>query len=305
MTQDESPKPNVATNLEPGADKKAPPAREKAIAFTKPDQIASLLFEAFKQKLPVLIKVSTSAQDTKAIRAVLDGYDSKQKSYRLSQISVAGTELLRGQDYVKVELVLLSKKLVLMSQVTGRTPGKLLLNFPDKIIAIERRLNARFRVPNSQAAFVEFPGKTFPLGSLDTPFLPAFMREEKESSPRLRIDDISLGGIAVFTRFGEIAALFKSEEDPMNAALYFPNHSPIPVVISVRWIKRTQVAITTEKFERARRILQVRFRNVFTQTDIEFKETFYRLGIQFSEVSKDLDSALRQFMRQVQTAETI
>jgi hypothetical protein len=42
-----------------------------------------------------------------------------------------------------------------------------------------------------------------------------------------------------------------------------------------------------------------------SESDIEIKESFHRVGVQFAEVSKDLDNLLRSFIKRVQQAESV
>ena len=59
------------------------------------------------------------------------------------------------------------------------------------------------------------------------------------------------------------------------------------------------------RFEVALRILHGRYRAFLTEGDMVPKETYYRLGLQFHEVSSELDTTLRQFIRRVQTSESV
>jgi hypothetical protein len=281
---------------------KPPSARERAIAFTRAEQLAEIFAEAHRLKLQVLVRTSNTG---KAIRGTIEGFDPGEKTLRIGSISVAGDGLLRGHDLVKVEFILLSKKLVFVSQVRARVTGKILLGMPDKVVAIERRLNARFRVPASHAAFVEFPERTVDLARFDTPFVPPFLRSDNDTVPRFRVDDVSLGGVACFTRFGAMVEMFKAEEECVNATLLFPGQAPLVVPVSVRWTKRTTAALGPGRFEQLQRVIVTRFRPAMSSDDADMRETFYRMGLQFQEVPKELDSSLRQFIRVVQSAEPV
>ena len=277
------------------------PPRDKAVAFSQPEQVAEILREANRLRLQVLIKTSSAG---KAIRGQLEYFDAAGKSMRIGSISPAGDALLRGHDFVKVEFILLSKKLVFVSPIRGRTNGKLMLGLPDKLVAIERRVNARFRVPQPNAAFLEFPDRRVDLTRFDAPFVPDFLLEDRSPIARLRIDDVSLGGVACFTRYPSVAELLKTEEDGVQALLYFPNTPPLQVPVSVRWTKKTTAPLQG-KFEIFSRIIQQKLKPLVGTEDIEIRENFFRVGLQFSEVSKDLDAAIRSFIKLVQAAESV
>jgi hypothetical protein len=276
--------------------------KEKAIAFSRPEQLSQIFTEAHRLKLQVLIKTSSTG---KAIRGTIEGFDPRDKSIRLGGVSPAGDQLLRGHDLVKIEFILLSKKLVFVSTVRARVPGKLLIGIPDKIVAIERRINARFRVPVSHAAFVDFPERSLDTTRFDCPFVPPFMRVDQMEHPRFRIDDVSLGGVACFTRYGGVAEPFRAEEEFVTANLCFPGQAPLIVPVSVRWTKKTTAALAPGRFEQLQRVVNARFRPMLSSEDGEMRESFYRIGLQFHEVPKELDTALRHFIRMVQAAESV
>ena len=279
----------------------AAPARDKAVAFSQPEQIAEILREANRLRLQVLVKTSSTS---KAVRGELQYFNVNDKRIVIGAISPAGDELLRGHEFVKVEFILLSKKLVFVSPVRGRAKGKLMLGLPDKLVAIERRVNARFRVPQTNAAFLEFPDRRIDLNRFDAPFVPEFMREDRSPIARLRVDDVSLGGVACFTRFPNVADLLKNEENGVHAVLYFPNTTPLQVPVSVRWTKKTSAPLQG-KYGIFARMVQQKLRPAMGADEIEIRENYFRVGLQFAEVSKDLDAALRSFIKLVQTAESV
>lgn len=277
--------------------------RERAVAFSKPEQVLEILGEAQRLRLQVLIRTSNEG---KAVRGFMDVLDLREKTVRLSGISPAGDSLLRAYDAVKIEFILLSKKLVFVTTVKGRVPGVVSLAVPERLIAIERRHNVRFRVPPGQAAFAEFPDRKFEFARFDAPFVPSFLRAgEPTGVARLRIDDVSLGGVALFTRFAALAELFRADEGPINMMLQFPGQPALPVPISVRWCKKTTSAVEGRKYETLQRVLAQRLRGTMGNESFQMKETFIRLGLQFSEVSNELDAGLRSFIRMVQTSESV
>jgi hypothetical protein len=121
----------------------------------------------------------------------------------------------------------------------------------------------------------------------------------------MRIDDVSLGGVAGFTRYSAVANAIKMGDDLQNAILYFPDNYPVPVPVSVRWSKKTTATDSDSKFEEFRRLIMNLTAGAVREESIVIKETFFRVGIQFCEVSKELDSLLRTFIKRVQQAESV
>lgn len=280
---------------------KAPP-KEKAIAFSKPEQVLEILREVNRRKTQVLIKYSN---DGKLVRGVVEDLLGTEGSLVIAGISPSGDSLLASYKLVRIEFILLSKKIVFVSKIKQRVAGKILLAIPEKLVAYERRSNARFRVPISCAAFLEFNDRRFEVERFDAPFVPVFQRDENSAAPRLRIDDVSLGGVACFTRYSAVSELFRADEDELKATLYLPSTNPLQVHVSVRWTKKTTAAVAQGGYSDFQRIVANRIKLMPNSDEMQMKETFYRIGFQFTEVSSELDGSLRAFMKLVQTAESV
>ncbi len=283
-----------------GQAKAAP--KEKAIAFSKPEQVLEILREVNRRKTQVLIKYSN---DGKLVRGVVEDLLGSEGSLVIAGISPSGDSLLAAYKLVRIEFILLSKKIVFVSKIKQRVSGKLLLAIPEKLVAYERRANARFRVPISCAAFLEFADRKFEVERFDAPFVPIFQRDEHSSAPRLRIDDVSLGGVACYTRYGAISELFRADEDELRATLYLPSTHPLQVFVSVRWTKKTTATLSLGEYSEFQRIVANRVKLMPNSDEMQMKETFYRVGFQFTEVNSELDGSLRAFMKLVQTAESV
>lgn len=274
--------------------------KQRAVSFTRPDQIAKILSEVSRLKIEVLIRYSNTG---KAVRGIAEHFSPTESTLRVSGISSAGDELLKDYDRVRIEFVLLSTKLVFESQIRARAIGKVVLAAPAQLLSVERRRNARFKVPASHAAFVEFTEQKLDIMRFDAPFVPLFMMEERFLVPKLRIDDISLGGVACFTRYTAVARDLKPSEIGLNANVHFPGMQPISVPMTIRWMKKTVSALQNGQMPEIQRVFS-RFKGPNNE-EPQMKETYYRVGLQFSEVSQDLDAALRTYIHSVQTAESV
>lgn len=280
----------------------ANPAKDRAVAFSKPEQIREILGEADRLKLPILIKYSL---DGKAVRGFVDVFEFNEHSLLIAGISQQGDQLLKGFDVVKIEFILFSKKLVFVSPIRARAPGKIVVGLPDKLVAIERRTNQRFRVPPGMAAFVEFNEKKVDLSRFDAPFVPNFLRESRTATPHLRVDDVSLGGVACFTRFNAVSEQLRADEESLPAIIQFPAMAPISVAVTVRWSKKTISAVPPGRLDRFSQLMAARLKSYTGNDPLQMRETFYRVGLQFAEVSGELDAALRTFVRVVQASESV
>ncbi len=278
---------------------------EKAIVFSKIEQITEILAEAEKLRLPVLLRYTN---DGKAVRAFVERANIKgEQGVRIGGISAAGDAVLASYDVVKVEFVLLSKKLYFVTRIRARTTSRILVNAPVKLYAVERRRNARFNLPRDASAFLEFPELTIDYSRLDSPLNPDITGALTTAPLRLRLDDISLGGTALSTRFPSIAEILKPTGDnTITAKLHLPKFLPVAVPVAVRWSKKSTLRILPGKHEDMCRALSAKVSNAgFRAADVQFSEIFQRYGIQFSEISSELDAVLREFIHTCQTAESV
>jgi c-di-GMP-binding flagellar brake protein YcgR len=278
---------------------------EKAIVFSRPEQIIEILKEAEKLQLQVLIRYSN---DGKAIRGVIErAHIMTENGIRISSISPAGDAVLASCEAVKVEFVLLSKKLYFVTRIRARSSGKILVQPPEKLYAVERRRNARFAIPNGIAAFMEFDDLHIDSTRFNSPFNPDITGKSKKHHIRLKLDDISLGGSALMTRFAHISNVIKPSGDAiLSAKLFLPKLPPIVVPVGVRWIKKSTSCLLPGTHDDMRQIVVNR---IVTQTnrttDPQFTEIIHRYGTQFAEVSEELNNSLRDFINICQTAQSV
>ncbi len=278
------------------------PPKDQAIVFSKVSQLFEIFSEVDRLKLPVLLRYSRSG---KAVRAVFQHFDIGSASLTLSGISQAGMEFIGSSSVLKVEFVLLSKKIVFVSSVVSRGLSDVTLKLPDKLVAIERRQNVRFKVPINCPAFIEFPDRRIRFEDEGAPYYPKGLETSARSTAILRIDDVSLGGIGGITRYASIANAMRVGDDMQNAVLYFPDNYPVSLPVSVRWNKKTIVSDLDGRFDEFKKRVARFVGSAVSESDIEIKESFHRVGVQFAEVSKDLDNLLRSFIKRVQQAESV
>lgn len=278
------------------------PPRDKAVVFSKVAQIFEILVEVDKLKLPVLIRYS---RDGKAVRAVFHHLDIVGNKIVLSGISSAGEAFLAKSSLLKVEFILLAKKIVFASAVISRKAGELTMRIPDKIMAIERRNNVRFKVPASCPAFIEFPERRISFDDEGAPHYPRSLQLGAKNRAFLRIDDISLGGLGAMSRYPAMTSALKTGDETQKAVLYLPNNFPIPLSVTVRWSKKTTASDSDGRYDEFRRRVARLTGRAANDSDLVIKETIHRAGVQFGEVSQELDSIIRLFIRRVQQAESI
>lgn len=92
----------------------------------------------------------------------------------------------------------------------------------------------------------------------------------------------------------------------MTAKLFLPKTLPITVSVAIRWSNKSTVRVVPGKHDGMCRIVSSKIANMgFRTADVQFHEIYQRYGIQFAEVSSELDTALRDFIHICQTAESV
>jgi c-di-GMP-binding flagellar brake protein YcgR len=282
---------------------------ERAIAFTHEAQIHEILKEAERLKLLVLIRFSIQGT---AIRGCIESLDFQAQTMIIHQISPEGFKLLKDHYDVKIEFVLLSKKLVFLSKIRGRVPFKILVGFPNRIVSIERRNNSRFRIQAPQHLKLEVPGFIHDNSRWDSPMDPLAIHLDLAHLPRnlstinrFHIDDISLGGIALVTHHHLVTEFFVLDSTLDGLFLIPKGKTRVPVTLNVRWVKKITNMVSGEEDEKIRKTLATKLSSEKISQLPPLKETFYRIGLQFMEVPRELDSAIRNYIRQLQTSESV
>jgi len=273
----------------------------KALAFVHKHQISEILQEAGRLRLQVLLRIPSEA---KVVRGYLEHFKSGDDRVKINGISKAGETLLKSSDNIRVEFVLLAKKIYFDSEIKGRSESRILLTLPPKVVAVERRANTRFSLPASVSAYIIFPNSQFDRTSFDTPYLPKELLLRWDNKVSLRIDDISLGGIAIHTRFAGIIEELAQRGEETDALICFPSHPPIATNVIVRWQKKTMF----RKGESATRDIWHHISHKLGVNDEQWPkmtDQWFRVGLQFSEVTSELDRSIRTFKRAVQTAGSI
>lgn len=306
MSQGDGLDTNRPEKLAPTTPAAQPPAKsEKAIVFSRLEQMVEILKEAEKLQLQVLIRYSN---DGKAIRGFVERANiASENGIRISGISPAGDAVLSSYEAVKIEFVLLSKKLYFVTRIRARSSGKILINTPEKLYAVERRRNARFSIPQGIAAFMEFEDLRIDLGTFQSPFNPDITGSHKRYSVRLKLDDISLGGSALMTRFNDVSNILKPSGDAiLPAKLFLPKLPPISVPVGVRWNKKSTVSLMAGTHTEMRQIISNRITPPGQRpSEPQFTEIIHRYGTQFAEVSEELNNSLRDFINMCQTSQSV
>lgn len=261
------------------------------------ERIENLLLEIGRHNLPVLLRFS---ENGKIVRGFIEQIDEDNFSILVGGISKAGDNALKSYDVLHVETVFLSAKLVFKTSVRGRSAGKIILSRPEKITVIERRNTRRFAVPLELAIFADFLDIRFAIGRLDSPIVSIKNRSRPFAAPHLRIDELGMGGFAVVTRFPAALENLKQNGKEHKISLLFPKSEPIVSSVTVRWVKKTTNALDlSDGHGKLDALLKKKLKADLKGKELTYKESYYRAGLMFSHVSKELDAALRNHIELV------
>jgi len=274
---------------------------QKVVIFTQPDQIEHILAEAVRLKSVVFIRFSDKS---KAVRGLLCSIDSEKKTYGLSEISLEGARLLLDYPTVRIELILFSKKLSFVSSIVDRTRDRIYLQFPIKLLFIERRAKTRFKFPKNISSFVEFPEFIIDGDDPDGPYVPTIPYGPANSvvQGRMRMEDISLEGGSCLTRYFAFAKNLKTQGEKKTILLHLPYKPVFPLLVSVRWFKKTVMVLSDDR----RKALAALLSSAHLEKDMEnFRDIVYRVGFQFLNTSPECHETITRFCNEIQTSDFI
>ena len=230
--------------------------------------------------LPVVIRSVSDATVVVKGRASTIIVDGPQPVVRISNISERGMEHLAVALKVQVEFVMMSTKVVFVSQLVQHEVGSITLSLPISLVSIERRKNARYACTDDLTAFLRFsvwrPNANDPLG-------PPFFPHGARTAAYIPIADVSSGGLCAVSRFPTLSVVLKRGLIDDRAQLILPMQSPLAVSVEIRWAKR---------------IRELAARSAYPDA----YQRFYRFGIEFNQQSDEIRGRLRQFIQQLSQA---
>ncbi|MBP6218039.1 MAG: hypothetical protein KA436_05590 [Oligoflexales bacterium] len=196
---------------------------------------------------------------------------SKVSSLFIHEVSERGLNFLKGITHVHVEFRMTAMKLMFDSPVISCSRRSIFLGVPDFMTSLDKRKNVRVPTRESMQAYVESSLILTDKFGIFGPFFSHYSRISK----RISVDNISLGGLSLSTRFPFLLQGIEVGSFDPSALLYLPLLSsphPIPISIKVKWMRQQKSPIENKK-------------------GVHFV-TEYKLGIEF----QNLDEASRMIV---------
>lgn len=209
--------------------------------------------------------------------------DSVHPSMRISNISEKGIAHISATAKIQIEFVMMSTKVVFVSNIIAREQNSLLVTLPLSLVSIERRKNARYACTEDLMAFLDL---SVWKPHLEDVTAPPFYAHHRETAGYLSISDVSFGGMCAVARFPSVNQTLRRGVMDDRARLILPMQAPIEVGIEVRWAKRIKEHMDGASED---------------QTVVRS----YRFGIEFTSQSDQLRISIRQFIQQLSKANAI
>jgi len=210
--------------------------------------------------------------------------DSATPALRISNISDKGVTHLGMKARVQVEFIMMSTKVVFVSQILAREQNSILVTMPTSLISIERRKNARYVCTEDLMAFLDL-SIWKPLS--DDVTAPPYFNQYRDLSGYISIADISFGGLCAVTRFPAVNTVLRRGLIDDRARLVLPMQDPLEVGVEVRWFKRIKEHVKG------------------TNEDAQSFMRSYRFGVEFISQTDSVRVAVRQFIQQLSQAGAI
>jgi c-di-GMP-binding flagellar brake protein YcgR len=208
---------------------------ESKSRITEPERIQRILTKASDAKLGALIRLSES--DKKAVRGSIVGVESLDgvNALIVGALSEKGVQYLSHASTCIIELVTVRAKIVFSVFVIRFTSDSVMLTFPTEMVNIERRKNARYSLPENQAAFLELNGWNPKVTDLEAPPVIPGM---DPYSPWIKVGDLSVAGASAHLQCPGKFAIFERGYEDQAAKLHLPGRDPLSLHCVIRWTKQ-------------------------------------------------------------------
>lgn len=259
--------------------------QENRIKISNHQRIRRILDKICQASLPVIVRGSgSSAVSVKGRAATIISYGPNNLPViRIANISDKGISHIVAAGRIQVEFVMMATKVVFLSQLVAREDQSILITFPQNLVSIERRKNARYTCTDDLKAFLDLSAWHADIDDLSSPpFFPQF----KNISGYISVADLSFGGLCGVTRFPSSSLVMKRGVIDDRASLILPMIGRIPISIEIRWIKRIKEHHKDKSGQ-------------------EIQRRFYKFGAEFVTQSDHLKVSLRQFIAKISQAGAI
>jgi hypothetical protein len=261
---------------------------ENRVKISNPERVARILSKICQSNLQVFMRTSENqgiAVKGKASNIVAaklpDG--TKVLTLRISNISEQGMDFITHQEKLQVEFIMMATKVVFVSRVVNADQNSILVTFPNSLVSIERRKNARFATNEDSIGYVRMSVWN-PQG--DDLAAPPIYPQYRDLASLIPVADISLGGVCLVTPFPSISQELKRGRIDDGAQLILPMQSPVDVSMEVRWVKRVKEHVK-DSYGAARAIVS------------------YRFGCEFMAQSEPVATAIKHFVAQINQSQAI
>ncbi len=259
--------------------------QDNAIKISNPERIARVLDKICHASLPLMIRMNDAQKvAVKGRAAGVDQAGGALKKVRISSISEKGITFLTKGAPVQVEFIMMSTKVVFQSVVLEIDHHAVYVAFPQLLVSVERRKNARYACTDNLKAFLKFGAWK---AKDDEYTSPPYFPHQVNIASYTSVVDLSLGGLCVTSRFPAIFLELKRGIIDDRASLMLPMSAPIPVSTEIRWIRKIK-------------------ENVFLGEDrVEAFQLHFKIGLEFVTLSDAAGVALKQFMRTLSQSEAV
>lgn len=249
---------------------------ENRLKISSPERIARVLRRICQASLQVMVRASEQSPTTVKGRATNLIMDANVPRLRIANISDQGVQYLKDKGKVQVEFIMMSTKVVFVSQIVGREQNSLLVRMPQSLVSIERRKITRYSCTDDLMAFLKLSiWNPDPRDSTAPPYFPPY----DSLSSHVPVADLSFGGLCAVTRFPAIGRVLRRGLIDDKATLVLPMQKPVNVGVEVRWFKKIREHINTDQSKS------------YTRS--------YRFGVEFKSDAEELRLGIRQFIQQL------
>ena len=259
----------------------------KTVKITNIQRIIRIFRKICQSKMQVLVREpqnTSIAVKGKAFDLQTLYYgDHKKIGLILCDVSSKGLRYLFDKNFVQLEFVMLSSKILCNCQIIQIKDAEIIISLPKALYSTEKRKNTRYKTHQEAPAFLKL---SLWKNLQDDMLSPPFFYQHRHLFKLLPISDISFGGVCFISHFPSMSKYLEKGIIDQNAFILLPMTPPIPIKLVVRWMKTVKEHVRVTSLESIS------------------KATFY-VGCSFDLHEEDMIYGIKKYMQQTVEAKAI
>ena len=211
----------------------------RQLKITNPQRIIRIFSKICQSRLHVFLRASPSSSVVVKGRAMdLIQFEPEKgaqiPAFSVGELSEKGTKYLFDKDFMQIEFVMTSTKVVCTGEILRIRKGHVVFSLPVSMTSVERRENARYKTSERISGFV---GLSVWQPGLDDHLSGPVFAHHRQFANLLPLADLGMGGFCLRSMFPAPLKYIQKGETDSRAVFHLPMAPPFSLPVQFRWIK--------------------------------------------------------------------